>query len=73
MQALVKLVVECSAQNESPLKIALFSLAKMCAHAKCRQVVYSSELLPAIGKFRQSPDIEIAKYASVVMSRVTQP
>ena len=79
-QALLKLVVDCSAValnsgkkdalNESPLKIALFSLAKMCAHPPCRQFLRSSELFPVIGRLRQSPEKEIAKYASIVISKV---
>ncbi|KAG8649975.1 serine/threonine-protein kinase TIO [Manihot esculenta] len=80
MQALLKLVADCSAMalnpsrrdavNESPLKIALFSLAKMCAHAPCRQFLRSSELFPVIGQLRQSPESTIANYASVIMSKV---
>lgn len=80
-QALLKLVVDCSAValnpgkkdalTESPLKIALFSLAKMCAHPPCRRLLSSSELFPVIGRLRQSPEKEIAKYASIVISKVT--
>ncbi|PON97482.1 GPCR kinase [Trema orientale] len=82
MQALLKLVVDCSAValnpgkkdalNESPLKIALFSLAKMCAHPPCRQFLRSSEFFPVIGRLRQSPEKEIAKYASIVISKVAE-
>ncbi|XP_062091497.1 serine/threonine-protein kinase TIO isoform X1 [Humulus lupulus] len=81
LQALLKLVADCSAValapskkdalNESPLKIAMFSLAKMCAHPPCRQFLRSSELFPVIGRLRQSPEKEIAKYASVVISKVS--
>ncbi|XP_050212738.1 serine/threonine-protein kinase TIO [Mercurialis annua] len=80
LQALLKLVADCSAialnpsrrdgVNESPLKIALFSLAKLCAHAPCRQFVRSSELFPVIGRLRQSPESTIANYASVIISKV---
>lgn len=80
MQALLKLVVDCSAvalnpsrrdaANESPLKIALFSLGKMCAHQPCRQYLVSSELFPVIGRLRQSPESTIATYASNIMSKV---
>lgn len=76
----MKLVDDCSmlalnpckkeALNESPLKIALFSLAKMCAHPPCRQFLRSSELLPAIGRLRQSPEKEIAKYASAIITKI---
>lgn len=82
MQALLKLVADCSAvalnpsrkdaANESPLKIALFSLAKMCAHAPCRQFLLSSKLFPVIGQLRQSPESTIAKYASVIVSKVAE-
>ncbi|KAG6668932.1 serine/threonine-protein kinase TIO [Carya illinoinensis] len=81
MQALLKLVADCSvvalnpsrkdAVNESPLKIALFSLAKMCSHHPCRQFLCSSELFPVIGKLRQSPESTIAQYASVIISKVS--
>ncbi|KGN49838.2 serine/threonine-protein kinase TIO [Cucumis sativus] len=82
MQALLKLVADCSAvalnpsrkdaANESPLKIALFSLAKMCAHTPCRQFLLSSKLFPVIGQLRQSPESIIAKYASVIVSKVAE-
>ncbi|XP_010245992.1 PREDICTED: serine/threonine-protein kinase TIO [Nelumbo nucifera] len=82
VQALLKLVADCSvvalspsrrdAVNESPLKIALFSLAKMCAHAPCRQSIRSSELFPIIGQLRQSPESTIANYASVIINKVAE-
>ncbi|WCJ31076.1 Serine/threonine-protein kinase TIO [Euphorbia peplus] len=82
MQALLKLVANCSALalnpsrkdavNESPLKIALFSLAKMCAHAPCRRFLRSSELFPVIGQLRQSPESTIANYASVIINKVAE-
>ncbi|KAK2972844.1 hypothetical protein RJ640_028372 [Escallonia rubra] len=81
MQALLKLVADCSlvalnpsrrdAINDSPLKIALFSLAKMCAHPPCRQFLRSSELFPVIGRLRQSPEATIANYASVIISKTS--
>ncbi|XP_030533063.1 serine/threonine-protein kinase TIO isoform X1 [Rhodamnia argentea] len=80
MQALLKLVADCSAAamnpskkdavNESPLKIALFSLAKMCVHLPCRQHLVSSELFAVIGRLRHSPESTIATYASNIMSKV---
>ncbi|KAM7463574.1 hypothetical protein LguiA_031695 [Lonicera macranthoides] len=82
MQALLKLVADCSlvalnpskrdAINESPLKIALFSLAKMCAHQPCRQFLRSSDLFPVIGRLRQSPESTIANYASVIISKTSE-
>ncbi|CAK9172478.1 unnamed protein product [Ilex paraguariensis] len=82
MQALLKLVADCSivalnpprkdAINESPLKIALFSLAKMCAHPPCKQFIRSSELFPVIGRLRQSPESTIANYASVIISKTSE-
>ncbi|KAF3432681.1 hypothetical protein FNV43_RR23783 [Rhamnella rubrinervis] len=82
MQALLKLVADCSviavnpskreAINESPLKIALFSLAKMCAHPPCRQFLRSSELFPVIGRLRQSAESTIAQYATVIINRVSE-
>ncbi|EXB29179.1 Serine/threonine-protein kinase 36 [Morus notabilis] len=79
LQAILELVAECSAVplnpapgalNQSPLKVALFSLTKMCAHSPCRQFLRSSELLPIIRKLQQSQEKEIAKYASDIISRV---
>ncbi|PON62443.1 GPCR kinase [Trema orientale] len=79
MQAVMKLVAECSAVpqnpvpggvNESPLKVALISLSKMCAHQPCRQFLRSSELLPVMGQLRQSSEKEIAKYATDISSKV---
>nr|GEV94362.1 serine/threonine-protein kinase TIO [Tanacetum cinerariifolium] len=79
MQALMKLVADYSvvalnpsrrdAINESPLKIALFSLAKMCAHSPCRQFLRSSALYPVIGRLRQSPEATIANYATVIYNK----
>ncbi|KAE8647938.1 hypothetical protein Csa_000410 [Cucumis sativus] len=60
------------AANECPLKIALFSLAKMCAHTPCRQFLLSSKLFPVIGQLRQSPESIIAKYASVIVRKVAE-
>lgn len=81
LQALLKLISDCSmvalspsrkeAVNESPLKIALFSLAKMCAHPPCRQFLRSSELFPVIRRLLQSPESTIANYASVIISKVS--
>ncbi|KAK3004965.1 hypothetical protein RJ639_018407 [Escallonia herrerae] len=81
LEALLKLVADCSlvtlnpsrrdAINDSPLKIALFSLAKMCAHPPCRQFLRSSELFPVIGRLRQSPEATIANYASVIISKTS--
>ncbi|KAJ4850846.1 hypothetical protein Tsubulata_027890 [Turnera subulata] len=82
VQALLKLVADCSAialnpsrkdvANESPLKIALFSLAKMCAHPACREPLRASELFPVLGRLRQSPEPAIANYASVIISKVAE-
>ncbi|KAL6291795.1 hypothetical protein ACE6H2_009305 [Prunus campanulata] len=80
MQSLLKLVADCSvvalnpgrkdSVSESPLKIALFSLAKMCSHPPCRQFLRSSELFSVIGRLRQSPESTIANYASVIITKV---
>ncbi|XP_062000742.1 serine/threonine-protein kinase TIO isoform X1 [Rosa rugosa] len=80
MQSLLKLVAECSvlalnpsrkdSAQESPLKIALFSLAKMCSHPPCRDFLRSSELFPVIGRLRQSPESTIANYASAIINKV---
>ncbi|KAL8134718.1 serine/threonine-protein kinase TIO isoform X2 [Apium graveolens] len=82
IQALLKLVADCSlvalnpnrrdAINESPLKIAMFSLAKMCAHLPCRQFLRSSELYSVIGRLRQSPESTISNYASVILSKTSE-
>ncbi|XP_055827589.1 serine/threonine-protein kinase TIO [Solanum dulcamara] len=82
MQALLKLVTDCSIValspsrkdtiNESPLKIALFSLAKMCAHPPCRQFLRTSELFPVIRQLQQSPESTIANYASVIVKKVAE-
>ena len=80
MQTLLKLVADCSATalnpskketgSESPLKIALFSLAKMCSnHQICRQFVKSSEFLPVIARLKHSPETDIANYASVIVAK----
>ncbi|KAB2085927.1 hypothetical protein ES319_A05G429800v1 [Gossypium barbadense] len=81
IQALLKLVADCSAValnpskkdavTESPLKIALFSLGKMCAYPNCRQFLRSSELFPVIGRLRQSPESSIVKLAVAIVSKVT--
>ncbi|XAR52095.1 Non-specific serine/threonine protein kinase [Bertholletia excelsa] len=82
MQALLRLVADCSmvalnpsrrdAINESPLKIALFSLAKMCAYLPCRDFLRSSDLFPIIGRLRQSPESTIANYATVILSKTSE-
>ncbi|XP_034210110.1 serine/threonine-protein kinase TIO-like isoform X4 [Prunus dulcis] len=80
MQSLLKLVADCSvvalnpgrkdSVNESPLKIALLSLAKMCLHPPCRQFLRSSELFSVIGRLQQSPESRIANYATDIISKV---
>ncbi|KAL6582163.1 hypothetical protein OROMI_006177 [Orobanche minor] len=81
IQALLKVVTDCStvalnprkyAMNESPLKIALFSLLKMCAYPRCRQFIRSSELFPVIAQLRQSPESAIANYASVITTKASE-
>ncbi|KAG9455567.1 hypothetical protein H6P81_000075 [Aristolochia fimbriata] len=79
MQALLQLVSDCSVVglspsrretvNESPLKIALFSLGKMCNHAPCRQFLRISELFPLLGRLRKSHDSTIANYASLIINK----
>lgn len=79
MEALLQLVADCSvvalkkdALMESPLKIALFSLAKMCAHPPCRHFLGSSELFPVIKRLRHSPESTISNYASVIVNKVAE-
>ncbi|KAH0872412.1 hypothetical protein HID58_069774 [Brassica napus] len=78
---LLKLVSDCSVvalnpskketASESPLKVALFSLAKMCSnHQICRQFVKSSELFWVIARLKHSPETNIAHYASVIAAKV---
>ncbi|KAL8460630.1 hypothetical protein ACS0TY_032223 [Phlomoides rotata] len=57
--------------KQSPLKIALFSLVKMCAYPQCRQFICSSEQLPLIAHLRRSPEPAIANYASVIISKAS--
>lgn len=81
-QALLKLVADCAmvalnptrrdAITESPLKIALFSLAKMCAHPPCRNFLRSSELFSVIKRLRQSPESTISNYASVIVNKAAE-
>ncbi|XP_040385273.1 serine/threonine-protein kinase TIO [Oryza brachyantha] len=59
--------------TESPLKIVLFALRKMCDHAACRLFLRSSELLPVIVHLRQSPDSTISEYASAIATKAYQP
>ncbi|RCV20787.1 hypothetical protein SETIT_4G085900v2 [Setaria italica] len=82
IQALLKMVGSYStvalspsrrdALTESPLRIVLFALRKMCDHAICRNFLRSSELLPVIVHLRQSPDPTISEYASAIASRACQ-
>ncbi|RAL46323.1 hypothetical protein DM860_015316 [Cuscuta australis] len=82
MQALLKLIADYAvlalnpsrkdSLHESPLKIALFSLAKMCAHPPCRQFLRSSELFPVIRQLHQSPEPTISNYAAVILKKVAE-
>ncbi|URD91252.1 hypothetical protein MUK42_10526 [Musa troglodytarum] len=81
MQALLELVSNYSAkalspsrgqtQNESPLKIVLFALRKMCDHAVCRRFLGSSELFPLLAQLKRSPDPTVAEYVSVITSKAS--
>ncbi|VAH26126.1 unnamed protein product [Triticum turgidum subsp. durum] len=82
IQALLKMVSSYSAValspsrkdalTESPLRIVLFALRKMCDHTVCRLFLRSSELLPIIVHLRQSPDQTISEYASAIASKANQ-
>ncbi|KAK9665281.1 hypothetical protein RND81_14G102200 [Saponaria officinalis] len=82
IQALLQVVSECSlaalnpprkdGTNESPLKIVLFALGKMCTYSSCRQCICSSELFPVMGQLRQSPDTNIAKYAASIYRKANE-
>jgi fused-like protein len=82
VQALLKLVSNYStvalspsrkdALTESPLRIVLFALRKMCDHTVCRLFLRSSDLLPIIVHLRQSPDQTISEYASAIASKAYQ-
>ncbi|KAL5205789.1 hypothetical protein ABZP36_033998 [Zizania latifolia] len=83
IQALLKMVSSYSSValspsrkdvlTESPLKIVLFALRKMCDHTVCRLYLRSSELLPVIVHLRQSLDPTISEYASAISSKACQP
>ncbi|KAK1677771.1 hypothetical protein QYE76_038619 [Lolium multiflorum] len=82
IQALLKMVSSYStvalspsrkdALTESPLRIVLFALRKMCDHTVCRLFLRSSDLLPIIVHLRQSPDQTISEYASAIASKAYQ-
>jgi len=80
VQALLKMVGSTvalslcrrDALTESPLRIVLFALRKMCDCAICRNFVQSSELFPVIVHLRRSPDPTICEYASAIATRVSQ-
>ncbi|KAI5058935.1 hypothetical protein GOP47_0025254 [Adiantum capillus-veneris] len=58
------------ASNDSPLKIALFSLGNMCIHAPCRQYLRTPELFQTLMRLQQeSPDPTIIKYISRIISK----
>ncbi|KAM0040514.1 putative non-specific serine/threonine protein kinase [Helianthus debilis subsp. tardiflorus] len=83
MQALLKLVEDCSVVipnpsrkdtiSESPLKIALFALYKMCTHAPSRLFLRTSDRCPVLGKLRESGDDTISEYASAILKKTAQP
>ncbi|XLR17857.1 hypothetical protein S83_045769 [Arachis hypogaea] len=82
IQSLLKLISDCavSALNpsrnelatESPMKIALFSLTKMCAYPLCRRFIRSSPLFPVIRSLKQSPEPNIGKYANMIIDKVAE-
>ena len=82
VQALLKMVGSYStaalspsrrdALTESPLRIVLFALRKMCDHAICRNFLRSSELLPVIVHLRQSPNLMLSEYENVISTTVSQ-
>lgn len=79
MEALLRVISDYSAtastpgrkdaSNESPLKIALFSLGNMCIHAPCRQFLRSQEFFHVLMHLRKSPDPTITKYISRITSK----
>ncbi|KAI3796618.1 hypothetical protein L1987_39296 [Smallanthus sonchifolius] len=81
MQALLKLVEDCSVNpsrkdtlGESPPKVALLALVKMCAHAPCRQFLRASDQYPLFGTLvRESGDKKIIEYASAILKKTSQP
>ncbi|KAI3743844.1 hypothetical protein L1987_56911 [Smallanthus sonchifolius] len=81
MQALLKLVEDWSvnpsrkdAIGESPPKVALLALEKMCAHAPCRQFLRASDQYLIFGTLvRGSGDEKIAEHASAILEKTSQP
>jgi fused-like protein len=78
MQALLKLVEDCSvvALNQSrkdAMSVALVALYKMCAHAPCRQFLRASDRYPLIRTLCESGDEMIAKRASAILKITSQP
>ncbi|MCO5586125.1 hypothetical protein L7F22_040065 [Adiantum nelumboides] len=81
IQALLRVITDYSnaalgstarseASNDSPLKIALFSLGNMCIHAPCRQYLRTPELFQTLMRLQQeSPDPTIIKYISRIISK----
>jgi hypothetical protein len=57
--------------NESPLKIVLIVLRKMCDHSLCRRCICSSDLFSSLSSLKQSPDPVISEYATVIISRAS--
>lgn len=82
IQALLKLVSDYSIValspsrkdtiTESPLKIVLFALGKMCDHVICRRVLRSLNSFPLFTQLKRSPDSTIAEYASIILTKASQ-
>ncbi|KAI0488812.1 hypothetical protein KFK09_028651 [Dendrobium nobile] len=82
IQALIKLVSDYStvalspsrrdAITESPLKIVLFALGKMCDHTICRRALRSLNSAPLFTQLKRSPDSIIAEYASIILTKSSQ-
>ncbi|KAJ4802332.1 Serine/threonine-protein kinase 36 [Rhynchospora pubera] len=58
--------------NESPLRIVLVVLRKMCDHSLCRRCIRSSDLFTSLSSLKKCPDPLISEYASAIISRASQ-
>ncbi len=61
-----------AADSGSPLKISLFSLGNMSAHAECAEVLLQLGIQQALARFAGCSDATVQKYVQRILAKLQQ-
>ena len=61
-----------AADSGSPLKISLFSLGNMSAHAECAEVLLQLGIQQSLARFAGCSDATVQKYVQRILAKLQQ-